>query len=206
MTSFIYTQNVPNPPNLPSEDVGNMQTNTNSIFSILNVDHESFGSASNIDGRHRQVSLINEAAPGVPANIGGVLFANNPVPQISWPFWQNTQTIQILGANVSSFAQFAINTAYGTPPAGFTQQGGFSFLPGALIFQYGFYGKVGALGNSGTIQFPISFNNLFNVMISLNRTASGNQSVTINTTSNASFTFLSSTSGSDGIFWTAIGN
>ena len=159
MTSFIYTQNVPNPPNFPSEDVGSMQTNTNSIFSWTNVDH--FGVAQSgalqIDGRHMQVSLVNQAAPAIPANIGGVLFANNPAPtNVSWPFWENTTGVfQLLGQSL-----FATN--------GFVQLGGFIVQWGVVNGTHG-GGKFND-GDTGTVTFATANmpfpNNCFGVQFS----------------------------------------
>ena len=122
-------------------------------------------------------------------------------PDNSGNQYQLTRTIS------ASFANFGTNLSYGTPPATFTQKGGWVFLPGGLLLQYGFYGKTGGLGASGTIQFPIAFTSPpFSITTALNRTSSGNQEMTINTVGTNSFTFLSSSSASDGIYWQAIGN
>jgi hypothetical protein len=192
--SFTYTQNVPNPPNLPSADVGNMQTNTNSIFSIWNVDHETFGSAGSIDGRHKQVSLINEAAPGVPANIGGVLFANNPAPtNISWPFWQNASGTTQLISGIPSAAN-----------------PGYSFLPGGLIIQWGT--KTPLVNQTLTaVTFPIAFpNNCFVVLVTEKRTASPNNvdQLYVNAKSTTTFSYYATTTGTGfaSFDWIAIGN
>lgn len=189
--SFTYTQNVPNPPNLPSADVGNMQTNTNSIFSILNVDHETFGSVGSIDGRHKQVSLINEAAPGVPANIGGVLFANNPAPtNISWPFWQNASaTVQLIaGAPTNA-----------TP--------GFTYLPGNILMQWGVNNIPS--GTGGTVTFPVAFSSAaYSVQLTMDRnsTSSASYGIFLNgAPSSTGFATNSGLSGSHNVYWIAIG-
>ncbi len=194
--SFTYTQNVPNPPNLPSADVGNMQTNTNSIFSILNVDHESFGSQNNIDGRHKQVSLINEVAPGVPASIGGVLFANNPAGS-SQPFWQNG----IAPANV-----FQIFT-YSSVTSPVVSTTGFTYLPGGLIMQWGI---VNNPASTGTQAYPIPFpTNVFGVFFNFGRNASSVDSFWINTAgvnNLTQFAWRASTGSASFLYWQAIGN
>lgn len=94
MTFQTYNLNIPDPPHRPSSDVPLMKTNTNSISSLLLQDH--FGFNDNSGGNHKQVHLVNEAAPGTGAFADAVLFANNPVAD-SWPFWQNALgTTQII--------------------------------------------------------------------------------------------------------------
>jgi hypothetical protein len=92
MPSFTYTRDIPFSTNNPSNDQPIMQTNTNSIDDIIKVDHFGFGTLTQVDGYHKQVSLVNEAAPGVPANANGVLFTNT-VNLNSWPIWQNAAGI-----------------------------------------------------------------------------------------------------------------
>lgn len=73
--SFPYTTGIPNPPDNPSSDVSNMQTNTNTINSWVAVDHIGFNNAAG--GLHKQVSFaINQASlPTLASSVGG-LFAN----------------------------------------------------------------------------------------------------------------------------------
>lgn len=205
--SFTYTTGVPNPPNLPSADVGNMQQNTDSIFNIWNVDHETFNSG--IAGRHKQTSLINQSAPGVPGGIGGVLFANNPSAGQSWPFWQNAAAgspFQLLGANNLSTNGY--------------------ILLGGLIIQWGVVnGTHGANnvfnnGDTGTVTFSsanIAFpNNCFGVQITgiyNSNTAgipngAGGANYDQFTLSQTSFTwsFFSNSTKYTQFFWIAIGN
>ena len=79
MTDFDYTLNVPNPPNRPSQDVANMQINTNSIAGIIAQDHIGFG--ENNGGYHTVIHSIPTNTPTAvyadmllqaPANIVGV--------------------------------------------------------------------------------------------------------------------------------------
>lgn len=59
---FNYNKSIPAADNNPSVDQPNMQENTDSIDSIINVDHFTFGSGP--DGEHKQVTL--------PLNLGTV--------------------------------------------------------------------------------------------------------------------------------------
>ena len=199
--SFTYTQNIPNPPNLPSQDVKNMQTNTNSIFSIINVDHESFGSALNIDGRHKQVSLINQTAPGVPGNIGGVIFANNPAGT-SQPFWQNAaSTTQLFGFS-STTAPVAANP-------------GLTYLPGGLIMIFSSQtidNNAQTIRDNSPFLFPLGGfpTNCFTVLFNAEKSSTGAEGLWIKsgTLSNTGFTIKTSASSGQlsPFYYVAIGN
>lgn len=165
---------------------------------------------NSFEGRHLQVCFNNRhgAAPTV-AGIGdgtdSLLYSDNG--NVFFGSVTGAGAFQLTTYNAG--ANFGANAAYGAPPAGFTQEGGWSFLPGGLILQYGFYGKAGATGSSGTVQFPIAFpTGNFIVNLSLYRN-SGDQDATIDSgtpPSTTAFKFRTSSSGSDGVYWFAIGN
>jgi hypothetical protein len=206
MADLIYTGGLPNPPNFPSQDVGSMQVNTNSIEDWVDVDHYGFNTADNEGGYHDQVSMQNQAAPGLPGfglNPNGVLFANNPTSPATapaWPYWENSLgDFQITGSALAF-----------TPSA---TTNGWTFLPGGLIIQWGF------IANSGLTNQPVLFAtankdfpaNCFNVQI----TPSFNAGSPIATTIGVAFppaitgftaVVSSAPAGLLGFYWTAIGN
>lgn len=116
MPNFTYSRDIPFEDNNPSEDQPNMKTNTNSNDSIFNVDHFSFN--NNKGGSHKQVTLTNEAAPGL-GDGDGVLFAALQNGN-SWPAWQN-------GVFIDTFMNRAPLHA----------ANGYASLPAGLIFQWG---------------------------------------------------------------------
>lgn len=190
MPLVTYNLNIPLATNNPSNDQPNMQTNTNAINTILAVDHYPFNDSRG--GTHKQVSLTNESAPGIPAGSSGVLYSNLANGQ-SWPFWQNSLgTFQILG-------QDSILTT------------GYTTLPGGLIMEWGFGTLPGSSNPTGTITFPLQFPNAcFNVQVSLNansNTSQANTIFTIGTPTVTSFKwgFTGSTSYNF-FYWTALGN
>src|SRR6266849_4452913 len=73
MPNYTYTGNIPAAGNNPSNDQPNMQTNTNSIASIVNVDLYGFG--NNNGGTHQQVTFSGNNVPSLPATVP-VLFTN----------------------------------------------------------------------------------------------------------------------------------
>ena len=171
-------------------------------------DHYDFNDP--LGGRHLYSRYVNQSVAPTLASGQSAVYSKSASGSSNL-FWTNDVTgnqYQMTRTNNSHFSQFAANSAYGSPPGGFTQTGGFTFLPGNIFVQYGFYGKPGALGTGGTIQFPISFTNTpFIVVPSLFRD-SGNQSLTIdknNPPTNKQFGFLTSSNSSDGVYWYAIG-
>lgn len=213
---MTFNPNLPNPTDLLSQSQVDLKANNAALNASFGRNHVPFATATN-NGKHTFIEMPISAAiptpvPGLIAGEGTIYTKNATTftatteatlyytPDASTNEYQLTRTIS------SKFSNFGTNLAYGTPPAGFTQTGGWTFLPGGLLFQYGFFGQTAALGGSGTIQFPIAFTTaVFSITDSLNRTSSGNQSITINTVGLTSFTFLSSSTSSDGIYWHAIG-
>lgn len=211
MPFFTYNRDVPDGPNNPSNDQPDMQVNTNSTDDILNQDHFSFN--LNEGGLHRKMRVVANA--GTPSGLlsnTGTLFVQPASgargPDLFYIPRNGTDVYQLTTTNTTNISQFAVNNPYGTPPPGFTQRGGWTFLAGGLIMQYGFYGQTGATGTSGTIQFPVAFlSPPFYVGPILYRN-SGNQTWAINSAippTTTAFTFLTSSGGSDGFYWTAIG-
>src|SRR6185312_13346579 len=136
--NFTYTTGIPATNNNPSTDQPNMLINTNSIDSLIQVDHVGFN--TNGSGIHKQVRLGNQAAPGI-GDGNADLYANNPIAQ-SWPFWQNANgiTYQIIGANANAdaaTASFAGYGAFGTVESHYNMSAGWTYLPGGMILQYG---------------------------------------------------------------------
>ena len=68
MTTFNYYANIPNAPDNPSFDQPLMQTNSQSLNTIIGVDHLTFrqaqGGGPNVsDGQHKQVTFANKFVP-----------------------------------------------------------------------------------------------------------------------------------------------
>ena len=71
MSSFPYTTGIPNPPNDPSVDAPNMQTNTNTIASWVNIDHYGFGIG--VGGKHQIVTFPGNISPGAQGGLSAAL-------------------------------------------------------------------------------------------------------------------------------------
>lgn len=119
--SIPYFPNIPNPPNDPADDVNAMQTNSQSIYNIINVDHAPFNQSSPPGGQHKQVSFaLNQSAPSQGAAGSGLY--TNLVNAVSELFFQNSRstTIQLTDLVVNSVgnggsgggSQFVIDTPW----------------------------------------------------------------------------------------------
>lgn len=182
-----YNLNIPAANNNPSQDQPKMQTNTNAINTLISLDHFTF--ADSQAGRHKQVTLTNEAAPGLGGG-NGVLYANLADGQ-SWPFWQNALgSFQLVGANTA------------------TPNNGTVFLPGGIILKWG---STTAVTSSGST--PVAFTPAFpTAVFSVQATVVTDDNSTIrfsllNDATSAGFTTTqTSSSHFTRLYWFAVGN
>lgn len=223
--NLTYTTGIPATNNDPSVDQPNMQTNTNSVDSWVEIDHHGFG--DNQGGYHtivhqdtttpnaRTVNRTTSAAPvGFPSAIAGInqLFS----ALVTAPSGTDTQLFSLTGNN--GLSQLTGN---------FTSSEGYCWCGGILI-QWG--GVVTSLNttssivgfssrNPNMINFPnscfvVMTTPFYNSNISQTPDSQRTATVSINTftLSRTQFTWSarsSSTSASNnygGFYWVAIGN
>lgn len=186
-----------------------IRNNLDGLAQTIAVDHVALNNSG--QGKHKFVRMPNQAS--IPADLialEGTLYTKlvAGVTQLFYSPDASENEYQLTRTIAASFTSFGQSVPYGTPPAGFTQSGGWTYLPGGMLAQYGFYGKAGATGLSGQVQFPVAFTTgPYSVQITLYRD-SGNQTVTLSSAdpvSTTTFNFLTSTAGSDGISWFALG-
>jgi hypothetical protein len=190
-----YSTSVPNAPNDPSFDQPDMKTNTQSINSIIGVDHVTFNTSGG--GQHLQVTFNSNNVPTPPVS-PPILFTNiqdgagnnlpGGLPQI---FFYS-------GDAAHSKNQYVSTT------------NGSTLLPGGMIMKWGTVNI--ALGFTQTITFPVAFpNNCFTVVpsISVSTVAPSTATLTVQagafTTTGFTLT-TSSTSKITTICYIAIGN
>ncbi len=163
---FTYNNNIPAANNNPSVDQPNMLTNTNSIDSIINVDHYSF--ETNFDGTHKQVQL-KEVAGGdgtIPVGLQGTGFETLYSSVVTTP---NTGEIFFVRGAEATGIQL-------TGPGNPVRAGnGFTFLPGGLRMQWGSLAFTGTGPHETGLQlFTTPFTNTcYNVSLTLQPNASG---------------------------------
>ena len=168
--------------------------------------------------------MINSAAipapiPGLAAGSGTIYTKNVGAPLASQVFYTPDASgaeFQITTALPASIAQFGVMAAYGTPPVNTTQNGGYTFLPGGLILQYGFFTFTTisiTAATTKTIQFPISFpTGCFAIYptwtLSIKPTGNSTLGVILGSITPAQYD-ISWTGGAEkqnGVYWWAIGN
>ncbi len=208
-TNFTYTQNIPLATNKPSVDQPNMKTNTNSVNSILSVDHLSFGQATGVlsDGYHKAIHLANQASDPAAVLTTTEIYSK-----------------QVTFNSVSDTALFARSgsgtiTQLTAPNSISTATNGFVFLPGGIILQWGRRSTNFSSGSTiGTETFPVAFlNSVLSVTGNplMNYTPVGNRpnsqgSLNIRASSLANLTtfdwqFYTNSSDYKGFDWIAIG-
>ena len=182
-----------------------IRTNFSLIQTAQNQNHVGLGDSD--QGKHKFLQMPDQgSAPPVASNECG--FYGKAVSGVSQLFFRGENTgseyqltLGTDGAD-ANIATFGTNTVYSG-----SDSGGWTFLPGGLILQYG---KRITSGSSGTVTFPRTFpsgNPPFSITATVN--ASANVSVSIKSGANAptdiQFAYQVSTSGAN-IYWMAIGN
>ncbi len=135
MPNFTYITNIPASTHNPSSDQPNMQINTNSTDSIIEVDHYSFN--DNNGGLHKQSTYVNESAPSTqPGQLA--LYSKGSVGGPS--------ALYLIRDNNSGTETQLTSTSIGTALA---ETKGASWLPGGLLIQWG---TINAIANGNTVE------------------------------------------------------
>src|SRR2546430_8289315 len=132
-TNFTYTTNIPLATNEPSVDQPNMKINTNSINSIIGVDHLTFGTATGTqsDGYHKVIHSVPQVSDPVAIAGFGQVYTKTVSgdQQLFYESGGGVKT-QLTGPNAVSAAAT-----------------GYVWLPGPILMQWG-GGVVNAKGSS----------------------------------------------------------
>jgi hypothetical protein len=209
-----YNADIPAANNNPSDDQPLMLTNTNSTRSWVTIDH--FGFEDNNGGLHKQTRIINQLA--IPANLTtsmGTIYtklatSTGALKESNIFFTPGTSgnEYQITRVITASFALFGALTAnYNGVGANFS--GGWTFLPGGLLFQYGSVSLAAGHAGQQIVKFPIQFSTS-NIVPTATAITSTNSSQACNivaaTISSTQFNvFVDVGSSFKGFTWSAIG-
>jgi len=206
--NFGYTQNIPFSTHNPSDDQPLMLQNTNSEFGIWQIDHFGFKDANG--GLHKQVRMPQEALPTVGVGFGGLYV--NAAPNLSSINKSNLFytpdnsgiAYQLTRTDTPNSATFGTNTNYPSVIIDANQVGGWTFLPGGLILQYG---TMLATSNETEIAFPVPFPSaVFSLSAILNQIGGSTISWGYRTLTTAGFKFTASSNiVNTRFYWSAIG-
>lgn len=193
---MTYIANIPLPGDLLSksqQDINNNFTKANSSFGR---NHYPFDDGTANNGKHKFVDMPVQLLPAISAGEGALYVKTAGQSQLYYTPDAGGIEYQVTRVIDASFARFATDGAYpsNATPAGATTVGGWTFLPGGLLLQYG---TVTTPGNASTvIDFPISFTNPpFAISISIQRNSGSDDNLFINAKTASTFTYFASTSG-----------
>ncbi len=147
---MTYTANVPQSGQTLGFTRPIINSNFNRIFTVFQNNHVAFNESG--EGKHKFLQMPEQsAAPTTLPDEGGLYTKVGTNPSETNLFFRAENSsggppggyeYQLTKVISAQTALFATNGAYGTPPATFTQTGGWTFLPGNLLLQYGFYEKM----------------------------------------------------------------
>lgn len=196
MVTFNYNPDIPAGPNNPSNDQPLMQENTNSINGLIGVDHVSFNLANG--GYHTDIHFVPQS--GDPATIGGIgQLYTKTVTGDQQLFYKSgggniAQMTRLITASQSTFGTY---TNYIAPA---TTLGGWTFLPGGMLLQYG---TLRTTSDTTAVVFPVVFTTLYSVQLTL---ASNAKPLGVSAESTTGFNAVTNGIGA-GIrfYWIAVG-
>jgi hypothetical protein len=198
-------------------------TNTASVKAFLDINHYDFNNA--LYGNHKWVMFGRQTAnwPDTTSPstntiaIYGAADTTSPLPITQlWfqppntavnpvtPTIKPAGTIQLTAGDVTN-AKFSTNTTYEAH-----HNGGWTFLPGKLLLQYGTIDPNAAddMPSTGTVNFPIAFSDVpYSLVFGVARDngSSSAQNIYYNTLAAASFKFSSTSDVNRQFSWVAIG-
>lgn len=185
-----------------------IRTNFQEIASVEAVNHVAFNAIG--EGKHKflQMPEVTASGAGIPttlANEGGLYVDVGTNPSESNLFFRaesNGFEYQLTKSISTGTARFANNSV------GYiaNNNGGWVFLAGGMILQYG---RRTSPGSSGTVTFPIAFpsgNSPFSIVVTNERTSARSANLNSTGISSTGFSYFMETSGSVALDWIAIGN
>ena len=194
-----YTANTPQ----SGQTLGFTRPLINQNFQTINtafaINHVAFNISG--AGKHKFVEMPNQSAIPSPLASGeGTIYCKSSgIAQLFFTSGISGNEYQLTRAISASFTTFGTNTGYAA-----NHTGGWTFLPGGMLLQYGL--RISA-GTSGVITFPTAFTNApYSINVSLYSNAAG-RTVVIDTgtaPTTTGFNFINSVAG-QGVYWTAIG-
>jgi len=185
---------------------GNFQE-TSAVFAINHVGFNNLGKGKHIYLQMPEVTASGAGVPVTLANEAGFYSKNgaNPIEPNLWFRGQtNGYEYQLTNANQANNATFGTNTNYPAPVV--NQNGGWTFLPGGLLLQYGNMTETAHDTNVGTpVFFPIAFTSFVSSITVTRRSNNSGTSYSVSNQLLNKFNFVSNGNSDQTFFWMAIG-
>lgn len=183
-----------------------IRTNFQQIDVVNSVNHIAFNEANK--GKHKFVQMPEQTSNPTTAADEGALFTKVGSDPAETDLYFRAEgdgnVYQMTRVNSSKLPTFAKNFNYEAPA---TTLGGWTFLPGGIILQYG---TIAITGTTTTVNFPYTYTNIpYNIQLTVNiDDASENREITVRTTNLLVSSFQINRRNLDTgskVFWTAIG-
>lgn len=170
---MAYKNNIPQPSDNLSVSQNDILNNFAQLDTTMGVNHFNFSDVSGNTGKHTFVEMV--ALSGTPTIAAGedaiYSITSSSISDIYMTAdtgGKSYQLSRVRDSQFSTFGQFKNNY---TPQGGGGAQGadftaGWTFLPGNLFFQYGFYnhGSIPS-GSYIPVKFPITFSNANKIIV-----------------------------------------
>lgn len=216
----IYNPNIPAASDFLSDSQLDIKNNFSWANTTMGVNHIDFATITN-SGKHKFVEMPNYT-PTVPdpvppglANFEGTLYTESDGSR-SQLFYTNDATgkkyqlttIQGITFAQPLFGQFTNDYNPGSGAVGGNYDGGWTFLPGGLLFQYG---QASNVANLSQTKFPVPFPKaVFNIQLTIIQPAGGRFFISLAITDQIQFACNQLNNSGTGVnlsyFWQAIGN
>ena len=203
----------------PEDSLGGTQlkffTNWASVKTFVDTNHYDF--ANTLAGNHkwvlygRQTGTFPDTSSPSALTIATYAAADSTPRTQLWFQPQNDATganaIQLTAGDVTD-AAFSTNAAYTTVPAQTNRLGGWTFLPGGLLMQYG---SINIAVSAATTIYPVEFSGSpYSLQITPYFSGIAPSSkpeiiVSLSGSPTKTFTFAAGNSNATGYFWIAIG-
>jgi hypothetical protein len=195
-----------------------IKNNFDLIKTTLDQNHVDLDLANK--GKHYVIQMpVTASIPVAPLPPGGLVAGesnlysktSSAASQIFFSPDASGNEYQLTRAITASFPSFSTNAAYGVAPPNTVLRGGWTFLPGGMLFQYGVFRGTGTSNtpSSGTIPFPVQFTTAcFSIQLQVRRNDAAGARAAISRTSpptTSDFTYDLESGTCDGVYWTAIG-
>lgn len=181
--------------------------NFQEIAAVEAINHVAFNEAGK--GKHKflQMPEVTASGAGIPvtlANEAGLYVDVGTNPAEANLFFRgenNGYQYQLTRATSASTATFGTNTAYAA-----NHLGGWTFLPGGMLFQYGLRTAIAASGTT-IVTFPVQFTSAcFSVNLSPITSGDPSKQMIINANAGtSSFVINNNSSTFTRAYWTAVG-
>jgi hypothetical protein len=214
---MVFKNNIPQPSDNMSDSQVDLLNNFGQLDTSFGVNHYKFSDLTANNGKHSFVEMVKSAL--IPAGLAaneGTIYTKQPVGAVSELFYtpdNSSKEYQLTRTITAQFALFATNTVYPQAPAVAFEKGGWVFLAGGIILQYGTSNPGAVSPSTGTTKFPIPFTSVPFVVqlspISKLGGASTNNTVSVQNTTVTNTEFQWNWQSSDtrytGFTWIAIG-